>query len=147
MTARRRGRASAWPQAIILADVAGAFVTFVIMVALVIVAVIGLCAIAQWARAEDRGQFDDIPDNVRSWFKSVRSPHGVPCCDVADGYRTAYDIRSDGYWVPIEGVWQHVPPEAVVYNAGNPVGEAVVWYVKQGEASWYIRCFVPGGGV
>ena len=35
----------------------------------------------------------------------------------------------------------------VVYNAGNPVGEAVVWYVQQGSNNYYIRCFVPGGGV
>ena len=43
------------------------------------------------------------------------------------------------YWLP-------VPAEAIVHNAGNPVGEAVVWYTKyNGKA--YIRCFVPGGGV
>jgi hypothetical protein len=88
-----------------------------------------------------------MPDNVRSWFRGVRAPSGVPCCDISDGHRTAYDIRSDGYWVPIGGAWQHVPEEAVVHNAGNPVGEAVVWYVRQGEGTYYIRCFVPGGGV
>jgi hypothetical protein len=48
--------------------------------------------------------------------------------------------------VPIDGEWLPVPAEAIVYNAGNPVGEAVVWYTKyNGKA--YIRCFVPGGGV
>jgi hypothetical protein len=99
------------------------------------------------ALAFDNGQYNDVPDNVRSWFKNVRSPHGVPCCDIADGHRTAYDIRSDGYWVPIEGEWRQVPAEAIVHNAGNPVGEAVVWYVRQGESTYYIRCFVPGGGV
>lgn len=95
----------------------------------------------------DNGSHDDIPDNIRQWFKDVRSPHGVPCCDISDGHRTSYDIRSDGYWVPIEGEWLLVPPEAVVYNAGNPVGEAIVWYVKQGNSAYYIRCFVPGSGV
>jgi hypothetical protein len=99
------------------------------------------------AFAFDNGQYGDVPDNVRTWFKSVRSPHGVPCCDIADGHRTSYDIRADGYWVPIEGEWRHVPEDAVVNNAGNPVGEAVVWYVNQGAGSIYIRCFVPGGGV
>lgn len=99
--------------------------------------------------AFDNGQYGDVPDNVRSWFKSVRSPRGVPCCDEADGHRTTWDKHpgSDNYWVPIEGEWREVPPEAVVYNAGNPVGEAVVWYVKQGTNTYYIRCFVPGGGV
>lgn len=115
-----------------------------IMRGLTIAVVIGLpCA----APAFDNGQYNDISDNVRSWFKNVRSPHGVPCCDIADGHRTQYDIRSDGYWVPIEGEWRPVPAEAIVYNAGNPVGEAVVWYVPQGPNKYYIRCFVPGGGV
>ena len=100
------------------------------------------------AQALDNGQYGGVPDNVRSWFKSVRSPHGVPCCDISDGHRTSYDMRSDNhYWVPIEGEWRQVPSEAIVYNAGNPVGEAVVWYVRQGPDAVYIRCFVPGGGV
>ncbi len=92
-------------------------------------------------------------DRVKSWTKSIRSPHGVPCCDISDGHRTDYDIRSDGYWIPdplhldLPRQWIKVPPEAVVYNAGNPVGEAVVWYVFQGSDTTYVRCFVPGGGV
>jgi hypothetical protein len=106
-----------------------------------------LSSLPQVASAFDNGQYNDVPDNVRSWFKSVRSPHGVPCCDIADGHRTDYDIRPDGYWIPIAGEMRHVPPEAIVYNAGNPVGEAVVWYVRQGANNYYIRCFVPGGGV
>jgi hypothetical protein len=106
-----------------------------------------LSSLPQAASAFDNGQYKDVPDNVRSWFKSIRSPHGVPCCDIADGHRTDYDMRPDGYWVPIAGEMRHVPPEAIVYNAGNPVGEAVVWYVRQGANTYYIRCFVPGGGV
>jgi len=101
------------------------------------------------APAFDNGQYGDVPDHIRSWFKGVRSPNGVPCCDIADGHRTTWDKHpgSDNYWVPIAGEWREVPPEAVVYNAGNPVGEAVVWYVQQGENIYHIRCFVPGGGV
>jgi hypothetical protein len=119
----------------------------------IILAALALAAYAfslggAWAR--DTGQIPpDVPDYIRSWFKGVRSPHGVPCCDIADGHRTTWDKHpgSDNYWVPIEGEWREVPPEAVVYNAGNPVGEAVVWYVRQGADVYYIRCFVPGGGV
>ena len=114
-----------------------------------------MVALIAWATPSagfDNGQYGDVAPAVRDWFKSVRSPHGVPCCDIADGHRTAYDIRTaapgeSGYWVPIEGEWRPVPSEAVVYNAGNPVGEAVVWYVRQGANAYYIRCFVPGGGV
>jgi hypothetical protein len=105
-----------------------------------------LCILCLTAQATDRGQYTNVPDNVRAWFKSVRSPNGVPCCDVADGHRTDYDMREDGYWVRIDGEWLPVPGEAVVQNAGNPVGEAIVWYTKfNGRA--FIRCFVPGGGV
>jgi hypothetical protein len=114
-----------------------------------------ILSLAVWicpALAVDNGQWNDIPDHVRSWFKSVRAPNGVPCCDISDGHRTAWDIRPDGYWVPgplNEQEWIHVPPESVVYNAGNPTGDAVVWWVplSTGPGGVHIRCFVPGGGV
>ena len=90
----------------------------------------------------------------KSWFKSVRSPHGVPCCDWADGHPTEQDNRPDNkYWIPDPihlgepRQWIPVPPEAVIYDVGNPIGEPVVWYVTQGSDRVYIRCFVPGGGV
>src|SRR6201982_34518 len=94
------------------------------------------------AHAVDRGQFENVADDVRTWFKGVRSPDGRPCCDVADGHRTIYDVRAGSYWVPIDGVWWRVPERAVVRNAGNPVGEAVVWYVSV-RGNIEIRCFVP----
>jgi hypothetical protein len=101
------------------------------------------------APAHDTGQIPpDVPDHIRSWFKSVKSPNGIPCCDIADGHRTTWRGTKDGdYEVPIDDEWVPVPPEAVIYNAGNPVGEAVVWYVRYADGSYYIRCFVPGGGV
>ena len=108
--------------------------------------VASICALSLPAAATDQGQYGNVPDHIRSWFKSVQSPKGVPCCDISDGHRTDYNMRADEYWVPIDGEWLPVPAEAIVYNAGNPVGEAVVWYTKyNGKA--YIRCFVPGGGV
>jgi len=95
--------------------------------------------------AHDNGQFSNVPDNVRAWFKAMKSPQGVPCCDIADGHRTDYDMREDKYWVPINGKWVPVPPDAVLKDTSNPTGDAVVWYtIFNGTA--YIRCFVPGGG-
>jgi hypothetical protein len=97
------------------------------------------------ALAHDNGQFGNVPPEVRAWFKGVKSPNGIPCCDIADGHRTDYDMRNNKYWVPINGKWQIVPDEAVLKNDGNPTGDAVVWYtIFNGTA--YIRCFVPGGG-
>jgi len=114
-------------------------------------AVLAALLIPAGVLARDNGQIPpNVPDHIRSWFKSVRNSHGIPCCDIADGHRTDYDIRPDGYYIPVPWAppgkenWEKVPPQAVIYNAGNPVGEAVVWYVEESE---YIRCFVPGGGV
>jgi hypothetical protein len=59
-----------------------------------------------------RGQYDDAPDHIRSWFKGVRNSSGGLCCDIADGNRTDYDVRAGAYWVPIDGVWWRVPDAA-----------------------------------
>lgn len=99
------------------------------------------------AHAFDNGQYNNVDPKVRDWFKSVRSRNGIPCCDIADGHSTTWRGTSEGgYEVPIEGEWRHVPPEAIVYNAGNPTGEAVVWFVRQGVGIYHIRCFVLGAG-
>jgi hypothetical protein len=111
-----------------------------------IVLLASLGALSLPAGATDQGQYANVPSDVRAWFKNVRSPNGVPCCDIADGHRIDWDMRDDGYWVRIDGEWVPVPGEAVVKNAGNPVGEAVVWYTKF-NGKPFIRCFVPGGGV
>ena len=94
------------------------------------------------AHALDRGQYENVPADIRAWFKGVVSPSGVPCCDFSDGHRTAYDVRGGAYWVPIDGLWWQVPERAIIRNQGNPVGEAVVWYVNQ-RGSIVINCFVP----
>ena len=108
--------------------------------------VAALSSVAFGAAAFDNGQYNDVPANIRSWFKGVRSPHGIPCCDISDGHRTEYDVRGGSYWVPIEGQWMLVPERAVIRDRGNPVGQAVVWYVHhRGEI--IISCFVPADAV
>jgi hypothetical protein len=57
------------------------------------------------ALARDNGQYEDVPENIRNWFKSVRSSQGIPCCNISDGHRTDYDMRDNKYWVPINGEW------------------------------------------
>jgi hypothetical protein len=48
------------------------------------------------------------------------------------------------------GEWIQVPPSVVVHDAGNPVGEAIVWWnvivIDEDHAGIFIRCFVPGDG-
>ena len=96
--------------------------------------------------AVDRGQFSDVPANIRSWFKSVTGPSGIPCCDVSDGHRTGYDMREGAYWVPVDGKWVPVPAQAVIRDTGNPIGDAVVWYTRFDDTV-IIRCFVPASEV
>src|ERR1700761_5024287 len=86
-------------------------------------------ALAQAALAFDNGQYDNVPHDIRAWFKSVMAPNGVPCCDISDGHRTEYYVRHGTYWVPIEGTWMEVPSRAIIKDSGNPIGQAVVWYV------------------
>ena len=92
------------------------------------------------------GNTTTSPPDIRAWFKSVIAPNGVPCCDISDGHRTDYDVREGAYWVPIEGQWMAVPERAVIRDRGNPVGEAVVWYVHH-RGSIIISCFVPADAV
>ena len=104
------------------------------------------CALASAALAFDNGQFENVPADIRAWFKGVMAPNGVPCCDISDGHRTEYDFRDGAYWVPIEGRWMQVPTHAIIRDRGNPVGEAVVWYVHH-RGSIVISCFVPADAV
>lgn len=115
-------------------------------------AILLLSAIMAHARTQYAGEWDNVDPKVRTWFRNLRSPHGVPCCNMADGHKTLEDWRGSTYWIPNPAAndaleWIQVPPEAVVYNSGNPTGEAVVWYTMQTPGEVFIRCFVPGGGV
>ena len=114
------------------------------------------CAVSVTAAtATDRGQFANVPLDVREWFEHLRSPSGVLCCSYTDGHRTGYDMRQGQFWVPIEGEWYPIPQEVVIKTA-NPVGEAIVWYqllyadeypgVSPGP-KYRILCFVPSDGV
>jgi hypothetical protein len=117
---------------------------------------LAFCAVSATAAAAiDRGQFANVPLEVREWFEHLRSPNGVLCCSYADGHRTGYDMRQGQYWVPIEGEWYPIPSEAVIKTA-NPVGEAIVWYqnlseyndgVVSTDSKYRILCFVPTDGV
>lgn len=105
-----------------------------------------LALLAPAAHGVDRGQYKDVPEDIRAWFKGVKNADGIPCCDISDGHRTNYDVRGGAYWVPIEGEWMMVPERAVIRDRGNPVGEAVVWYVHH-RGGIIISCFVPADAV
>jgi hypothetical protein len=98
------------------------------------------------ALAFDTGQYEEMPADIRAWFRNVLAPNGLPCCNISDGHRTEYDVRNGAYRVPIDGEWVEVPERAVIRGARNPVGQGVVWYVRQG-GSIVISCFVPADAV
>ena len=56
-----------------------------------------LFLVAGMARAVDRGQFENVPDHIRAWFKAMRSPDGASCCDICDRHRTNYEVRAGRY--------------------------------------------------
>lgn len=112
-----------------------------------------LVTAAAVARERYAGEFDSIPQATRDWFNSVKSPNGVPCCSVSDGHHTTWRTAGNGVEVPIgeesDGSphWVPVPPESIIYNAGNPNEDSIVWYVEQAPKSFFVRCFIFGGGV
>lgn len=107
---------------------------------------------AKWENAA--AEWQDASPAERQWFKDVKAPNNVPCCDVADGHRTTFEWRQDDdgghFWVPIKGKMFMVPKGAVIWNTGNPTDTSIVWYSElysRPDGAPYIRCFVPIGGV
>jgi hypothetical protein len=99
------------------------------------------------ANARDRGQYNDVPENIREWFRALRNPQtGVNCCDLSDCART--EARTHGNeWearAP-NGLWIPVPDDKVVHNQGNPTGEPILCAAEY-EEGWRVLCFVPGPG-
>lgn len=96
---------------------------------------------------DDGTRFENVPPQIRNWFRSIQSPQGVPCCDIADGHRTAWKADEDGtYWALIDSEYVKVPKETVILGAHNPTGESIVWYTKYPDGQVFIRCFVPADG-
>ncbi len=126
-------------------DVAFAVVKFLVAVIFFASLVIFVASMIDMAHGADNGQWKDLPPDVRQWFNR---PKISECCALSDGTRTDWEIKPDGYYVPVpwhpqgHEYWVRVPDNAVITSEGNPVGQALIWY---GPNS--IRCFVPGGGV
>lgn len=96
--------------------------------------------------AFDNGQYQNVDPKIRDWYKSVRSPNGIPCCDIADGHSITWrpsQVSGYEFEVLIEENWIPVPPEAVIKGIPNPTGSAVVWYIKYNDMI-HIRCFILG---
>lgn len=106
-----------------------------------------LNALVGLAHAGDNGQYAQVDQATRDWFKSLRgnNGNGVLCCDLADG-RTLLDpeweCKSETECaVKMDGDWVTVPPEAIIHPKNRPasISFAVVW-------AWNGRiiCFLAG---
>jgi hypothetical protein len=110
---------------------------------------LGMRAQGAWVNVAQEWEPYRLNDSQRAWFKSIKAPSGILCCDISDGHPTDMERREDGIYIPdpvhLEEPrqWIKVPDKAIVKGATNPVGVATVWFVREGPDEIYIRCFVP----
>jgi hypothetical protein len=84
------------------------------------------------------------PDSpLAGWYRSLRTSHGVTCCDVSDCRPVTARRTADGWEIVIykddrHEVWEAVPPVAVLRRE-NPTGGPVACRSLQLGT----RCFVP----
>lgn len=97
------------------------------------------------ALARDRGQYEHVSPEIRRWFRDLRSPDGHSfCCDEVDCLRTEAHLSGD-HWrarAP-DGKWIDIPPNRVIHDRGNPVGEPILCETWAFDG-WNVLCFVPG---
>ena len=84
---------------------------------------------------------DYPPSPLRDWYKSLKSPQGVPCCDISDCKPVEARTAGNDWEVAISGRWVRVPPEKVLKAKENPTGQAVACYIEH-EAEAYFYCVV-----
>lgn len=149
----------------IAAAVLGGFLAVVVAVGVgVLAGFLVSLAQADWRKVAAEWDQYRLNDTQMQWFKSIKAPNGVPCCDMADGHPTEMQRclnghsqtpgkreicgTEDGIYIPDPihldepRQWIKVPDWAVVKNAVNPIGVATVWWVLQSGDTVYIRCFV-----
>lgn len=87
------------------------------------------------------GKYANSP--YKAYMEALISKKGVSCCTDADGDKAAYyELRSDGYYVKLDGTMVKVPDETMV-TSSNPVGSALIWTYKDEDGKTQIRCFLP----
>jgi hypothetical protein len=92
--------------------------------------------------ARNLGQYDQVPQELREWFRSLHNGNSELCCANADGYDAQWDTK-DGH-LRVYGIagWVVVPDKAVVREP-NKVGVAKVWWADPMRQDVVI-CFLEG---
>ena len=123
-----------------------------------IVAAIGVLAlIGSHARAHDSGQWEASDPVIREWYRGLMQPDNpsASCCGESDAYFADVKVRGGKTFAVINddrddaprgrphipnGTEFEVPNSKLKYDAGNPVGNAVLFVSRGG----LVFCFVQG---
>ena len=97
--------------------------------------------------ARDYGQYNDVPQHIRDWFKGLKNPrNGGSCCDQSDCARTEARTQGNARQARApNGTWLSIPDDRIVQSYGNPTGEPILCAIED-EEGWRVFCFVPGPG-
>ena len=116
--------------------------------------------------ARDNGQWNDIDQKTRQWFKDLKSGNGISCCSDSDGLKIEdidYYENTDGTYqvhipshpsypgseVIIKDYWTRADKEHTISPPERKVKYAIVWpynYVPPQEDVNGVYCFMPGTG-
>lgn len=90
---------------------------------------------------------DHSRPDLDSWYGTLRSDGGGPCCggpkvDATTLDDADWESRDGHYRVRVDGQWLDVPDEMVVKEP-NRAGRTLVW-LSYGNGQPFVRCFMPG---
>jgi hypothetical protein len=106
------------------------------------------------ASARDDGQWENVPENVRQWFRSLKQPDHprLSCCGEADAFEAdSFEAEGDHYVAIItngkgvipSGTRIPVPNQKMKWDAGNPTGHGIIFLGPQRQ----VYCYVTPGGL
>jgi hypothetical protein len=100
----------------------------------------GSAAMARWSPA-----YENMPPEIKTWFKQQHNSQGQWCCDESDGhpYYGDYSINSDGSITLEKDGSARTIPAYMVLKGPNPTGHSVWWYIETG-GQHRDYCFAPG---
>ncbi len=127
-----------------------AWVALLILILTAVAVATGIVA----ASARDDGQWENVPENVRQWFRSLKQPDHprLSCCGEADAFEADnFEAEGDHYVAIItngkgvipSGTRIPVPNQKMKSDAGNPTGHGIIFLGPQRQ----VYCYVTPGGL
>ena len=87
----------------------------------------------------------DPNSEIGKWFKSLKTEHGQPCCDVSDCRRVEARLSDGHYEALIDEEWARVPDDKI-RRVENPTGHFIACYMYYDgtrDPPPHFFCFVP----